>query len=137
MSWGRYPISSKPLRQPAVICMAFSKRFGSRFWSWTGDLKVISANESFYRKFLVSENVVIKKSIFELGNGQWDIPELRQLLEKVLPEKESFEDFEMEHVFPEIGKKKMRLNARIIHEGGVAKERILLAIEDVTGEEGC
>ena len=100
-------------------------------------LKVISANESFYRKFLMSENVVIERSIFELGNGQWDIPELRQLLEKVLPEKESFEDFEMQHVFPEIGKKKMRLNARIIHEGGVAKERILLAIEDVTGEEGC
>ena len=77
------------------------------------------------------------KSIFELGNGQWDIPELRNLLEKVLPEKKSFEDFEMEHVFPEIGKKKMRLNARIIHEGGVRRRWILLAIEDVTGEGSC
>ena len=98
------------------------------------DLKVISANESFFRKFLLSENVVKEKSIFALGNGQWDIPELRNLLEKVLPEKKSFENFQMEHVFPNIGEKKMLLNARIIHEDGIAKERILLAIEDVTGK---
>ena len=76
-----------------------------------------------------------KKSIFELGNGQWDIPDLRRQLEKVLPEKQSFEDYEMEHDFPDIGRKRMRLNARIIREQGVAKERILLAMEDVTGKE--
>lgn len=96
------------------------------------NFEVISANESFYRIFLVSEQEVEGRSIFDLGNGQWNIPELRKQLEETLSEKESFEDYEMEHLFPGIGKKKMRLNARRIHEGRVTKERILLAIEDVT-----
>jgi len=98
------------------------------------DLRVISANESFYRTFLVSKQAVEEKSIFEVGNGQWDIPELRKLLEGILPDKNNSEDYEMEQVFPDIGRKRMRLHARRIYERGVAKERILLAIEDVTGK---
>ncbi len=100
------------------------------------NLKVLSANEAFYRTFLANAPEVKGKSIFELGNEQWNIPELRELLEKILPEKQSFEGFEMTHTFPDIGKKKMRLNGRRIQENGISRERILLAMEDVTGESG-
>jgi two-component system CheB/CheR fusion protein len=98
------------------------------------DLKVISANESFYKMFHVSEDEVEDRSVFDLGDGHWEIPELRELLQEVLPKRQSFEGFEVEHDFPKLGRKKMKLNARRIYERGVAKEKILLAIEDVTGK---
>jgi two-component system CheB/CheR fusion protein len=98
------------------------------------DLKVISANESFYRTFKLSEKVVEERFLFDLEDGQWEIPELRKLLQEVLPNRQSFEDFEVEQAFSRMGKRKMRLNARRIHEEGQAKERILLAIEDVTAK---
>ncbi|MFC1885859.1 chemotaxis protein CheB [Thermodesulfobacteriota bacterium] len=99
------------------------------------ELKVMFANESFYRTFHVSEKQVKGHSIFKLGDGQWDMPELRELLEDVLPNRQSFEDFKVDHKFPKIGRKKMLLNARRISEHGVSKDRILLAIEDVTERE--
>jgi two-component system CheB/CheR fusion protein len=99
------------------------------------NLNVISGNESFYSVFHVSEKEVEGRSIFDLGERDWEIPELRKLLEEVLPKRQSFDDFEIEHVFPRIGRKKMRLNARRIYERTVGIDRILLAIEDVTGKE--
>ena len=70
--------------------------------------------------------------IYDLGNKQWDIPKLRELLETILPQKTTFDDYEVEHNFATIGRRIMLLNARKI-ERGVGKERIiLLAIEDIT-----
>jgi hypothetical protein len=91
-------------------------------------LKVIGANESFYKNFLVTKEDVKNKPVYDLGNHQWDIPELRKLLEKILPNKKVFNDFEVSHKFPKIGLKIMLLNARQLDETNL----ILLAIEDIT-----
>jgi PAS domain S-box-containing protein len=72
------------------------------------------------------------RSIFELGNRQWDIPALRTLLEDVLPQNHAFDDFEVEHTFPAIGRRIMLLNARRVRKAAGADESILLAIEDAT-----
>jgi PAS domain S-box-containing protein len=93
-------------------------------------LRVQSANRSFYRTFRVAPLDTEGRLLYELGNGQWDIPRLHTLLEEILPHNTSFDDFEIEHDFPGIGRKMMLLNARRLrHEEG---EQILLAIEDVT-----
>jgi len=96
------------------------------------DLKVLFANTAFYRHFKVSRDKTQGKFIYDLGNKQWDIPKLRKLLEDILPENTTFENFEVEHEFPNIGKRKMILNARQIQQVGEKTRRILLAIEDVT-----
>jgi len=96
------------------------------------ELKVISANSSFYKTFQVEETETEGKLIYELGNKQWDIPTLRDLLEEILPEKESLVDYEMTHTFESIGQRTMLLNAREIKRENRAKKMILLAIEDVT-----
>ncbi len=101
------------------------------------DLKVIVANDAFYQKFKVQPLETEKQSVFMLGNGQWDIPELRKLLEEIIPTSTFFKDFEVTHDFLNIGKKIIILNARRIH---VEREPtlqllppiILLSIEDVT-----
>jgi two-component system CheB/CheR fusion protein len=99
------------------------------------DLRVISANRTFYAKFRVSPPQTEKKYIYHLGNGQWDIPKLRELLEEILPRNSAFEDFHVEHEFPDIGKKKMLLNARRIQQKDEQNQRILLAIEDITDKK--
>jgi PAS domain-containing protein len=98
-------------------------------------MKIISANESFYRLFQIAEQNAEGASLYDLGDGQLDIPELRKALEEVLPMSQSFENYEIEWDFPGTGRKKLRLNARRIHEKGVAKDRILLAMQRVTEKE--
>ena len=96
------------------------------------DLKVILVNQSFYDSFKVKPEETMGQLIYDLGNKQWDIPRLRELLETILPEKTSFDDYEVKHDFTTIGKRTMLLNARQI-ERSMGKERIiLLAIEDIT-----
>jgi two-component system CheB/CheR fusion protein len=97
-----------------------------------GDLKVISANQAFYRAFQTAREATENRPIYELGEGQWDIPRLRELLEKIIPRDASFQDFEVEHDFPRIGKKVMLLNARRLPAAGAPPHLILLAIEDCT-----
>jgi two-component system CheB/CheR fusion protein len=97
------------------------------------DMRVISANKSFFGKFKVQEDDTINRSIFDLGNRQWDIPDLRKLLNTILPEKTEFQDFEVKHDFPFIGKKTMLLNARQVYSGAREKKMVLLAFEDITG----
>ncbi|MFO7686143.1 MAG: PAS domain-containing protein, partial [Desulfobacterales bacterium] len=99
------------------------------------DLKVITANPSFYRTFNVKPDETEGVLIYNLGNRQWDIPKLRQLLENTLPQNTSFHDFEVEHSFQDIGLKIMHLNARRIYSEGNQTQLILLAIEDVTERE--
>ena len=72
--------------------------------------------------------------IYNLGNGQWNIPKLRELLEEIIPRNNLFNDFEVTHEFPSIGQKTMLLNARLINQADQGK-LILLAIEDITGRE--
>lgn len=101
------------------------------------DFRVMVANEPFYLTFRVKEKDTENKIVYELGNGQWDIPALRKLLEDILPKNTFFKGFEVTHEFPLIGKKIMILNARQIYieekKGlGEFPPIILLAIEDVT-----
>ena len=98
------------------------------------DLRVVSANPSFYRTFQVSPGSTEGRLIYELGNRQWDIPGLRELLEKIIPENNFFEDYEVEHRFPDIGFRKMLLNARKIAPDKTGRALILLAIEEVTAK---
>ena len=101
------------------------------------DLVVMAANEPFYNTFQVDVKDTEKKIVYELGNGQWDIPSLRKLLENILPKNSFFKGFEVAHEFPFIGRKVMILNARQIYCKddpvlGPCPPIILLAIEDVT-----
>jgi len=96
------------------------------------DLRVVTASRSFYDFFQVKPEDTVGQLIYDLGNKQWDIPQLRELLETILPEKTSFDNYEVEHKFATIGRRTMLLNARQI-EHALGKERIiLLAIEDIT-----
>ena len=101
------------------------------------DLCVITANESFYDTFKVNSQDTEKQRIYDLGNGQWNIPKLRELLEDILPKQTFFKNFEVQHDFPGIGQKIMLLNARQIHEENtepiiILRPMILLAMEDIT-----
>src|ERR1700735_1965867 len=94
-------------------------------------LRVISANRAFYQTFKVTAQETENRLIYELGNGQWDIPDLRTLLEDVVPKSSVFNDFELEHTFPVIGRRGMLLNARKL-QAGHHGELLVLAMEDVT-----
>src|SRR5438105_6661697 len=94
-------------------------------------LRVRSANRAFYRAFHVSPEETENRLIYELGNGQWDIPALRTLLEDIVPKNSVFSDFELEHTFPAIGRRVMLLNARQLKAGNHG-ELLVLAMEDVT-----
>lgn len=94
-------------------------------------LRVRSANRAFYRTFHVSAEETDNRQIYELGNGQWDIPALRTLLEDVVNKSSVFNDFELEHTFPVIGRRVMLLNARKL-QAGHHGELLVLAMEDVT-----
>ena len=96
------------------------------------DLKVISASRSFYNFFKVEPEATVGQLIYDLGNKQWDIPKLRELLETILPEKATFDNYEVEHVFAGIGRRIMLLNARQIQRTQGKERIILLAIEDIT-----
>lgn len=102
-----------------------------------GELRVVSANKAFYQTFHVKPRDTENRLIYDLGNRQWEIPKLRTLLEKIIPEKAKFHDFQVEHDFPEIGHKQLLLNARRIDQQGDQPQLILLAIEEVTdGKNG-
>ena len=103
------------------------------------DFRIMTANESFYMTFKVEPKDTEKKIVYELGNGQWNIPALQKLLEDILPKHTFFKGFEVAHDFPTIGHKIMILNARQIHftkEGDASANAftpiVLLAIEDIT-----
>lgn len=96
------------------------------------NFRVIAANRSFYLTFKVDSDDTQGKLLYELGDGQWDIPRLRELLEKIIPEQGAMEDFEVTHEFPGLGHRIMCLNARrVFYEVG-SHTTILLGIEDVT-----
>ncbi|WP_084386946.1 chemotaxis protein CheB [Anabaena sp. CA = ATCC 33047] len=98
------------------------------------NLRVVTANQFFYDTFMVVREETENCLIYEIGNGQWDIPQLRSLLEDILPHQSQFQDLEVEHTFEQIGHKIMRLNARKMPQIG-DRPLILLAIEDITQEK--
>jgi two-component system CheB/CheR fusion protein len=94
--------------------------------------KVIAANRSFLSTFKVTSEQTVNRTLDELGNGQWKIPTLRSLLDQVFSQEQGVTDFEVDHDFENIGRKKMLLNARRLAQVDQSKPMILLAIEDVT-----
>ncbi|SDF46532.1 PAS domain S-box-containing protein [Mucilaginibacter pineti] len=96
------------------------------------EFKVLSVNDHFLKTFKVTSEDTLGKLLYDLGNGQWDISALKELLESILPTNNPVEEFEVEHDFPHIGKKLMLLNAHRIELEGQYKDRILIAIEDIT-----
>jgi len=136
-------------RSQEVIDQDFVAHFWEKSWTYirtvvdvvrdpvlilSEDLHVMAANESFYKVFQVQPKDTEQKIVYDLGNGQWDIPALKVLLENILPENTFFKGFEVVHKFPIIGPKIMILNARQIYvkEDNLFPPIILLAIEDVT-----
>lgn len=97
-----------------------------------GQLRVRTANRSFYRAFQVGPEETESRLLYDLGDGQWNIPALRKLLEEILPQNTSFDDFEVTHEFVSIGRRVMLLNARRIKREGNQTRLILLAVEDIT-----
>jgi two-component system CheB/CheR fusion protein len=97
-----------------------------------GDLKIKSANRSFYQTFQTTRPSTEGRLIYDLGDGQWDIPRLRELLEEIIPQNNVFENFEVKHDFPGIGSRTMMLNARRLEARPGHPALILLAMEDVT-----
>ncbi len=99
------------------------------------DLRVASVNRSFYDVFKVKPEETVGQLIYDLGNKQWDIPKLRELLETILPKKTTFDNYEVEHDFATIGRRIMLLNARQILRVLGHGRIILLAIEDITDKK--
>ncbi|HMI65696.1 MAG TPA: ATP-binding protein, partial [Cyclobacteriaceae bacterium] len=96
------------------------------------DLRVKSANKSFYHTFQVTAEETERTRLFDLGNRQWNIPRLRELLEEIIPKNTHFQDFEVTHTFHGVGEKTMLLNARRIVQKTHNERLILLAINDIT-----
>lgn len=92
------------------------------------DLRVQSANDAFYSHFQVKPEETVGRQVYDLGNGQWNIPLLRKLLEEVLPNETFFRNFEIQHTFDSIGERTLLLNARRIDH----LQLILVAMEDIT-----
>lgn len=122
-SWTYIKTVVDVLREPVLI---LDKQF-----------KVLAANESFYKLFQVDQKDTEGKIIYKLGNGQWDIPALRKLLEDILPKNTFFKGFEVDHDFPVIGHHTIILNARHIYSRDVTTSVlfppiIMIAMEDVS-----
>ncbi|MEW5980494.1 MAG: PAS domain-containing protein [Acidobacteriota bacterium] len=96
------------------------------------NLRVLSANRSYYQAFRVTPQETEGKPLFELGNGQWNMPQVRRLLDEAREQHTSFQDFEVDQEFPTVGRRTIRLNTRKIFPVGNHTQSILLAMEDIT-----
>lgn len=96
------------------------------------NIRVKSANKSFCKLFRVSEEESVGVSLYKLGDSQWNIPRLQELIEEIVPKNNRFDNFEVEHKFPIIGKKTMLLNAHRIIQKAMHEELIVLSIADIT-----
>ena len=96
------------------------------------NLRVVTASRSFYQTFGVDPQDTQGQLFYDLGNGQWNIPALRRLLEEVIPQRRTIESYEVEHDFPTIGRRTMLLNARQVFDEEHPDSTLLLAIEDIT-----
>ena len=124
------PVSTEDKEMVVHFTKTFSDLAREPFLILDANLKVVGGNASFYRNFQVTKEETDNRKIYDLGNGQWDIPELKKELEEILPKDKVFNDFEVSHEFPKIGLRTMLLNAMKLD----TTEQILLAIEDITVE---
>jgi two-component system, chemotaxis family, CheB/CheR fusion protein len=122
------------LEQAKLYADAISETAREAILVLDSNLRVTNANPAFYRNFGVSREETENRAIYDLGDGQWNIPKLRELLERILPNNGSVEDFEVRHDFPHLGTRVMMLNARRI-EPQPGRQLILLHIEDATGKK--
>lgn len=96
------------------------------------NLRVVAANPAFYRLFQLNPADVEDRMLYDINGSQWNIPALRVLLERIIPQNTQFNDYEVIHDFPKIGKRLIMLNARIIHQRDKRPDLILLAMEDIS-----
>lgn len=123
---------TKELRENQIFLSSIIQTVRESLLVLDANFTVLSANSHFLNSFKVTSEETVGTLLFELGNHQWDIDALKELLIKILPTNNPVIDFEVEHDFPHIGKKIMLLNAYRIEFEGQFKDRILLAIEDIT-----
>ena len=118
----------KELRQSNTLAATIVETLHEPIAVLTSELNVVMVNPAFYRHFQVDPGNTIGRRIYDLGNGQWDIPELHRLLEEVLPSDRSFENFRVQHRFEDLGERRMLINARRLDH----VQKILLGIRDIT-----
>src|ERR1700678_963887 len=134
MSWWQMP-DSQPFienRDAGTLAQAIVDTVREPLLVLDKDLRVLAASRSFYQTFKVAPSSTQGQLFYALGDGQWDIPGLRLLLERIVPEHGVMEDYEVEHQFPNIGQRTMLLNARKVFYEGNSHTTLLLGIEDVT-----
>ena len=98
----------------------------------SGDLEIKSANEAFYRSFQLTEEETKNRLIYKVRRGAWKFPELRRLLEQIIPQHIAFKDYEVTHHFDRIGRRTLLINASILNETGSKPKEILLSFHDIT-----
>ena len=124
--------AQESLRESRDYAESLIESMGAPFLILDRELRILSANEPFYRTFAVTPEETKNRLIYDLGNQQWDIPALRHLLEHIISDTPVFKDYEVRHHFEQIGHKVMLLKARQIVRQGRASELIFLTIEDIT-----
>jgi two-component system CheB/CheR fusion protein len=124
--------ASAALRTSAELTSAIVDTIRSPLLVLSATLRVESANQAFLKVFGVNRQETVGQLVYDLGNGQWNIPKLRELLEDILPNHSAFEDFEVVHDFRKIGRKTMLLNARRLHGDEDEARLIVLVLDDVT-----
>jgi PAS domain S-box-containing protein len=124
--------SAEELREAAEYSEAIIETVRGPLVVLDADLRVTSANRSFYTLFSLKAGETEGKLIYEVGSHEWDIPRLRELLEEIVPRNNAFNDFEVDHEFASLGRRQMLLNARRMYGERHETRGILLAIEDVT-----
>ncbi len=132
MTLGSMILGARSLDDANRLAHAIVDSIPEPFLVLDSDLRVLEASRCFYHVFKVSPEQTIGNSLYALGNGQWDIPALRLLLETILPEKGELDDFEVDHDFADIGQKIMLLNARKVTYDDAGTMAILLAFRDIT-----
>lgn len=120
------------LEDAAILAHAIVNTIPEPFLILDAGLRVLAASRSFYETFKVGLAETQGRLLYTLGDGQWDIPALRTLLETIIPDRLAMDDFEVEHDFPEIGRRTMLLNARKVIYEDSKDITILLAFQDVT-----
>src|SRR5512132_914147 len=133
--WSRQGRRDERAGELDILLTAVAETTAQPFLVLTSDLRVEYANRAFYETFKVTEQETLDRPLFELGNRQWDIPELHALLEEVLPQHQDVRDFRVQHDFETIGRRSMLLNARRIAGDERRPSMILLAITEVTERE--
>lgn len=132
MTLGSIILGARSIADANRLAHAIVNSIPEPFLVLDANLRVLEVSHCFYHIFKVSPEQTVGSLLYDLGNGQWDIPALRLILETILPEKGELDDFEVEHDFSDIGHKIMLLNARKVTYDDAGTMAILLAFRDIT-----